>query len=137
MKVLDGIAREYIWLKRTKVTFIPLWDANEHVLEAKGDTDARPWLLFHDSRGDRSLVARPDVEDRSGDREALFVPDELGSTGRRTTPADLRMEERDANEARSVCGNVRWWRMTCEELNGKGRRRLQVFTEAYRVFAEG
>ena len=30
-----------------------------------------------------------------------------------------------------------WWRMTCEELNGKGRRHLEVFTEAYRVFAEG
>ena len=106
MTVMDGIAREYIWLKRTKVTFIHLRKVKENVLEAKGVKGTRPWLLFLDSRGDPSLVARPDVEDRSGDREALFVPDELGGTGRRTTPADLRMEERDANEARSVCGNL-------------------------------
>ena len=53
--------------------------------------------------------------------EALFVLDELDGTSRWMTPADLRMEERDANEAGSVSGKS--WIM-----DGKGRGHLQVFT---------
>ncbi len=56
------------------------------------------------------MVARPGGEDRSEDREALFVLDELGAG--RWMPADSRMEERDANEAGSVYGNLRWLRTT-------------------------
>ncbi len=33
--------------------------------------------------------------------------------------------------------NLRWWRTTYEELDGKGRGHLQVFTGAHRVFVEG
>ncbi len=43
------------------------------------------------------------------------------------TPADSGMEERDANEAGLVSGNLRWWRMTCEELDGR-RGHLQGCT---------
>jgi hypothetical protein len=65
----------------------------------------------------------------------LFVLDKLGAG--KWMPADSRMEERDANEVGSMYGSPKWGRTTCEELDGKGRGHLQVFTGAHRVFVEG
>ncbi len=72
-------------------------------------------------------MARTGGEDKSGDSEAQGG----GCT------ADSRMEERDANEAGSVDGDLRWWRMTCEGLDEEGKGHSQVFTWAHRIFTGG
>ncbi len=76
-------------------------------------------------------MARPSGDDRSDDREALFVLDELGGTGRwihlrtRGWRRETQMRQDRFMGTRGGGG-----RCEKEELDGKGRGYLQVFIRA-------